>query len=207
MTKRKLLVGLGITGLLFGTCAVTGTTLVPTKVALGPCLKDWTSPSSYRPRSSPLATVRIPVGDGMVQVCYGRPSARGRPIFGGLVPLGQLWRTGANEPTRIYTDRLVSIAGIPLEPGRYSLYSRPASDGWEIFLTRSTLHWGNDLSGSVRAQEIGQVTVPVEQLSQPVETLTVRSEAGGPDRADLIVEWEGTRVRLELLSSPPGPAE
>lgn len=207
MTKRTLFIGLGITGLLFGTCAVTGTSLVPTTLTLGPCLKDWTSLVSYRPRASPLATVRIPLEDGTVQVCHGRPSARGRVVFGGLVPYGELWRTGANEPTRIYTDQPISIAGVSLEPGRYSIYSRPDSDGWEIFLNRSTLHWGNDLSESVRAQEIGHAEVPVERLAEPVETLTVRSEARAADAVSLILEWEGTRVRLELRLPPMPSAE
>ncbi len=180
---------------------MTGTSLVPTTLAIGPCLKDWTSPSSYRPRGSPLATVRVPVGDGTVQVCYGRPSTRGRQVFGGLVPLGELWRTGANEPTRIYTDIPITIAGIRLQPGRYSLYSRPDSASWEVVLNRSTLHWGNDLSASVRAEEIGSVTVPVEHLSAPVETLTVRNEPHGPDAQELLLEWEQTGIRLEVRSA------
>ncbi len=200
-TRRTMLIGVGLAGLLCGTCAVTGTSLVPTTLAIGPCLKDWTSPSSYRPRSSPLATVTIPVGDGTVQVCYGRPSARGRQVFGGLVPYGELWRTGANEPTRLYTDTPVTIAGFRLEPGRYSLYSRPDSARWEIIFNRSTLHWGNDLSASVRAEEIGTVTVPVEHLTAPVETLTVRSVPQGAGAEDLLLEWEQTGIRLEVRSA------
>lgn len=199
--RRKLVISLAFTGLLFGTCAVTGTSLLPTTVAIGPCLRDWTSPSSYRPRSSPLATVTIPVGDGEVQVCYGRPSARGRQVFGGLVPYGELWRTGANEPTRIYTSVPVTIAGLRLEPGRYSLYSRPDSTAWEIILNRSTLHWGNDLSASVRAKEIGTATVPVERVPAPVETLTVRSEPHGAGGQDLLLEWEQSGIRLEVRSA------
>jgi hypothetical protein len=151
--------------------------------------------------------VQIPVGEGTVQVCYGRPAARGRKVFGGMVPYGELWRTGANEPTRIYTDQPISIAGIRLEPGRYSLYSRPGADAWEIFLNRSTLHWGNDLSQSVLAQEIGRATVLVEPLDAHAETLTVRSESRTADVADLMFEWEGTRVRLELRQPPVPPAE
>lgn len=206
-TPRKLLLGLGFAGLLAGTCAVTGTSLVPTRLAIGPCLKDWTSPSSYRPRASPLATVRVSVGGGTVQVCYGRPSARGRRVFGGLVPYGELWRTGANEPTRIYTDTPVNLAGLRLEPGRYSLYSRPDSASWALILNRSTLHWGNDLSAAVRAREIGAVTVPVERLAVPVETFTIRSEPRGADAQDLILEWETTAVRLELRpAAPPATA-
>lgn len=205
-TRHSLLIGLGLAGLLAGTCAVTGTSLVPTTLAIGPCLRDWTSPSSYRPRSSPLAAVRMPVGEATVQVCYGRPSARGRQVYGGLVPFGELWRTGANEPTRIYTDAPITIVGLRLEPGRYSLYSRPDSAAWEIILNRSTLHWGNDFSATVRAEEIGTVTVPVEYLPSPVETLTVRSEPRGADRQDLLLEWEQTGIRLEVRSAAaPAP--
>lgn len=199
--RRRLLISLGFTGLLFGTCAVTGTSLLPTTVAIGPCLRDWTSLSSYQFRSSPLATVRMPVGEGTVQLCYGRPSARGRQVFGGLVPYGDLWRTGANEPTRIYTDTPIIIAGLRLEPGRYSLYSRPDSTAWEIILNRSTLHWGNDFSASVRGEEIGTVTVPVEHLPAPVETLTVRSEPHEAGGQDLLLGWEQTGIRLEVRSA------
>jgi hypothetical protein len=204
--RRKLLISLAFTGLLFGTCAVTGTSLLPTTLAIGPCLRDWTSPSSYRPRSSPLATVRVPVGAGTVQLCYGRPSARGRQVFGGLVPYGELWRSGANEPTRIYTDTPITIAGLRLEPGRYSLYSRPDSVAWEITLSRSTLHWGNDLSPSVRAQDIGTVLVPVQHLPAPVETLTIRSEPHGTGGQDLLLEWEQTGIRLEVRSAAAAAA-
>jgi len=199
--KRAALIGLGIVGLLFGTCAVTGTSLVPTTLALGPCLKDWTSPSTYRPRTSPLASLDLPVDGGTVRLCYGRPSARGRQVFGGLVPYGELWRTGANEPTRLYTGRPIVVAGVLLEPGRYSIYSRPGTDRWEIFFSRSTLHWGNDLSESVRKGEVGQATVPVELLAAPVETLTVRSEPRS-GVTDLLLEWERTRIRL-VVQGPP----
>jgi len=202
MARRTLLIGVAMAGVLAGTAVVTGTSLVPTRLALGPCLRDWTSPSSYERRASPLATVRIPVGDGTVEVCYGRPSARGRPVFGGLVPYGELWRTGANEPTRFYTDRAIAVGGVVLAPGRYSIYSRPEADRWEIFLNRSTLHWGNDLSPPVLAQEIGHVTVPVERLVVPVETLTVHTEAISQDAADLVFDWENTRVRLTLRTAP-----
>lgn len=204
MARRAMLVGGVVAVLLAGTCAVSGTSLLPTRLALGPCLRDWTSPTSYQPRASPLATVRVPVGEGTVQLCYGRPAARGRPVFGGLVRYGDLWRTGANEPTRLYTDRPIAVGGVVLAPGRYSLYSRPDTSRWEVFFNRSTLHWGNDLSAPVLAQEIGHVTVPVERLAAAVETLTVRPEKVSRDGADLVFEWERTRVRLTLQPAPAG---
>ncbi|HXI19643.1 MAG TPA: DUF2911 domain-containing protein [Gemmatimonadales bacterium] len=191
--KRGILVGAGLAILLVGTCAVSGTSLLPPGVALGPCLKDWTSPTSYQRRASPLATVRGTVGPARVEVCYGRPSARGRTVFGKLVPYDSLWRAGANEPTRLYTDQTITLAGITLQPGRYSLYAIPRPDSWTVFVSRSVLHWGNDISPGVRAQEVGSARVPVEPLETPVETLTVTLQ-----RDTLAFAWERTRVTLPI---------
>jgi hypothetical protein len=79
------------------------------------------------------------------------------------------------------------------------LYALPRPDRWTVYVTRSTLHWGNDISPAVRSQEVGQAVVPVERLPEPVETLTVRVEDhGSSDRADLVFEWERTRVALDV---------
>ena len=71
-------------------------------------------------RTSPYDSVAVPLGDARGVVCYGRPSARGRTIFGELIPFGQIWRTGANEPTTLHLPVAASVAGIALEPGSYS---------------------------------------------------------------------------------------
>lgn len=179
--------------------AVTGVSLIPASLALGPCLKDWTSPVSYRPRVSPLESIRFHVADAEVQLCYGRPVRKGRTIFGELVPWDQPWRLGANEPTRLAVSKAVTLAGISLPAGRYSLYVEPHPDQWTVFVSRSTLHWGNDISRAVRAKEIGQATVPVEALPEIVDSFTVRVEDhGSGSRVALAFEWERTRVTLEL---------
>jgi hypothetical protein len=183
--------------ILIAVFVVTGVSLVPVSVALGPCLRDLTSPSSYGTRASPLARVDARVGDGSVRVCYGRPSMHGRAIFGQLVPFDSLWRTGANEPTRLYTNRPIRLAGIPLAPGRYSLYSIPRPERWEVFVSRSILHWGNDLSRGVRAAEVGRTEVPAERLAVPVETLTIGTRPNG-NGAVLYLDWETTRISLPL---------
>jgi DUF2911 family protein len=179
---------------------VTGTSLIPTGLGLGPCMRDWTSPVSYRERVSPLATLRAPVGGGEILLCYGRPAMRGRRIYGGLVPYDSLWRTGANEPTRLSTNRAITVAGIPLPPGRYSLYSIPAPGRWELFVTRSTTHWGNDISPAVRAQEVGHGIVATSALAAPAETLTVRAESLG-DSLLLHLDWETTRVTIPIKAT------
>jgi hypothetical protein len=187
--------------MLIAVFVATGVSLVPVSVALGPCLRDLTSPSSYGTRASPLARVDARVGDGTVRVCHGRPGMRGRAVFGQLVPFDSLWRTGANEPTRLYTNRPIRLAGIPLAAGRYSLYSIPRPERWEIFVSRSILHWGNDLSSGVRAAEVGRAEVAAERLAAPVETLTIGARPDG-NGAVLYLDWETTRISLPLEAAP-----
>ena len=86
---------------------------MPTSIALGPCGRDWTSPTSYGPKASPMREVEFSVGESNGKLCYGSPGVRGRKIFGVLVPWGELWRTGANEPTRLFVNGPVTVAGIP----------------------------------------------------------------------------------------------
>src|SRR5918994_5135940 len=109
-------------------------------------------------RQSPLDSLTFTVATQTVKVCYGRPSARGRTMIGGTaVPYGKLWRTGANEPTVIFTPVALEIAGVKVQPGKYSLYSVPGEKEWEVIVNRSTTQWGheNDYTDEVRAQEVG----------------------------------------------------
>lgn len=188
----------------FGFIAVTrGLYFFPTSVALGPCFEDWTSPSSYPlimgERASPLETVRFEVGEAVVQVCYGRPSARERVIFGpdGLVPYGRYWRTGANEPTRLFTNHPIRIGDISIPSGRYSLYTIPNEGTWEVMINESTFHWGTDFSESLLAQEIGRFTVLSTAVEPYVETFTIRPEKDGDD-VSLILEWVDKRIGIPI---------
>lgn len=187
-----------IPGLLF---LLLGSGLTPVSVTLGPCLMDYTSGTAYGTRASPLGQVAFPIGSGGAELCYGRPSANGRLIYGGVVPFDTLWRMGANEPTRLYTDTPITLAGIALAPGRYSLYAMPGPRTWTIYASRSIRHWGNDLSTAVRAQEVGQASIMVQSLAQPVETLTVTAQDSG-SVVLLHLDWESTRITLPVRPAP-----
>lgn len=187
-----------IPGLLF---LVLGSGLAPVSVSLGPCLMDYTNSTAYGTRASPMGQVAFPIGSGAAELCYGRPSVRGRVIYGGVVPFDTLWRMGANEPTRLYTDTPITLAGIALAPGRYSLYAMPGPRSWTIHASRSIRHWGNDLSPAVRAQEVGQAAIMVQSLAQPVETLTVTAEDSG-SIVLLHLDWESTRITLPVRPAP-----
>ena len=151
-------------------------------------------------RKSPLDSLTFTVAKQPVKVCYGRPSSRGRTMIGGAaVPYGRLWRTGANEPTIFFTPVALTLAGIAVPPGMYSLYTVPSATEWEIIVNRSTRQWGEEsnYTPEVKQQEVGRAKMKSETVKSPIETFTIRSEGAG-SRATLVLEWEKTRVKLPV---------
>jgi hypothetical protein len=155
-------------------------------------------------RQSPLDSLTFTAGGKTVKVCYGRPSLRGRKMIGGEnVPFGKLWRTGANEPTVIFTPVALTIAGVKVPPGKYSIYSVPGEKEWEIIVNRSTSQWGheNSYTDEVKAQEVGRGKAPVEKLSKPVETFTITPHPAGGEVQHLYQDWETTRVAVTVKAA------
>lgn len=179
--------------------AINGPYFYPTTVALGTCHYDWTSPTSYSSRASPMETVTFTVGEAEVRVCYSRPSARGRTIYGeneGLVRYGRYWRTGANEPAMIFTNKPLRIGDVAVPAGRYSLYTFPGREAWEVVVNESTFHWGVPYTRGLEAQEVGRTTVPVDSLNQFVEQF--RMQAVEESGTHLELAWGDISVRVPL---------
>jgi len=155
-------------------------------------------------RQSPLDSLTFTVAKQTVKVCYGRPSARGRKMIGGQgVPYGKLWRTGANEPTVIFTPVALEIAGVKVAPGKYSLYSVPGEKEWEIIVNRSTSQWGheNSYTKEVKAQEVGRGKARAEPLASPVETFTISANPASGETQTLVLTWEKTRVAVPIKAA------
>lgn len=150
-------------------------------------------------RASPYDSTLFVISGQEAKLCYGRPSVRGRQIFGELVPFDTLWRTGANEPTIIHLPVAATIAGIAVEPGSYSLYTVPGREEWQVVVNRSIEQWGHESQyvDEVRAQEVGRASVPAEETSSPVETFNIHAEVADPG-VDLVLEWENTRVSIPV---------
>ncbi|MGD0992075.1 MAG: DUF2911 domain-containing protein [Gemmatimonadales bacterium] len=148
-------------------------------------------------RPSPLDSVQVTTNGYTLKVCYGRPYAKARLIMGGLVPFGQPWRLGANEPTRLFLPFAAEVAGVRVEPGEYSLYVVPQQASWEVHVNKSVERWGIPIDDKVQAQDVGKGTVAVETLAQPVEQLAL-SLVADADGTALVVEWEKTRVRIPI---------
>jgi len=152
-------------------------------------------------RKSPLDSLSFKVGATQVKLCYGRPSARGRTMIGGdAVPFGKLWRTGANEPTMIHTAGPITIAGVAVPAGSYSIYTIPGQTEWQVIVNRSISQWGHEsqYTEQVKAQEVGHGVAKSEAASAPVETLAFRTEPGTGGAVDLVLEWEKTRVKIPV---------
>jgi Protein of unknown function (DUF2911) len=149
-------------------------------------------------RASPLDSSVAKLGDAELKVCYGRPSARGRAIMGGLVPFGEPWRLGANEATTLHVPVAVRFGDLTLKPGVYSLYAIPGAKTWQIVVNESAERWGIPITPAVRARDVGAVTVTSARTEAPVETLTTRWEAGAEGALVLVIEWERTRVRVTV---------
>jgi hypothetical protein len=159
-------------------------------------------------RDSPYASLRFQVGGEDALLCYGRPSVRGRDILGTLVPFGELWRTGANEPTTIHLPFRASVAGIDVPKGVYSLYTVPGEQ-WLVVINRSTSQSGrtrdergkagnlfpNAYTTLVAAAEVGRAPVS-SRTCDHVEQLTFRAEHAPEQSTHLVLAWERTEVTI-----------
>ena len=193
--KNGVIALIGLPFLLF---LVTQFQYVPVSLTVGWCSYDWTSPSTYSSRLSPLKEQAFELDGDAALVCYGSPSARQRKVFGGMVRPNRLWRFGANEPTRFYTTTDVNFGGLPLKAGRYSLYALPGESEWEIFVNESVWHWGNMITRDVRQQEVGSITVPIDSTADFVESFTIEVSEHSPGKNLMSVMWEHTRVDIPI---------
>jgi hypothetical protein len=147
-------------------------------------------------RPSPPGTAEVTFADGKkVTIDYSRPSAKGRKVYGGLVPYGQVWRTGANEATSLKTDTDLVIGGTTVPAGSYTLYTVPASGSWKLIINKQTGQWGTNYE---QGQDLARVDMNVTTVSQPVEQFTISFDKTGGDSAKLNLDWEKTRASVEV---------
>lgn len=152
-----------------------------------------------RDRPSPLEMTEFTFDGGQGLLCYGAPSARDRTVMGELVPFGQPWRIGANEPTTIHLSGPANVGGVELEPGSYSLYAVPGQDEWQFFINSNWERWGIPINDEVRAGDIGSFTVEPEPVDSMVETLTYSFEPMAENTmGDIVMQWENTQVKFHV---------
>jgi tetratricopeptide (TPR) repeat protein len=151
------------------------------------------------PQASQPATIKQRVGLTDVEINYSRPDMHGRQIFGGLVPYGKVWRTGANEPTKIKFSDSVKLGGQEVAAGEYAFYTIPNQDEWTIILSKNLKLWG--AYGYKPDADAIRVTVKPTATANPVETFTIGFDNLKDDSATISLEWEKTRVPVELTTN------
>ena len=145
------------------------------------------------PQPSPKAKLEQTVGLTEVTVEYSRPGMKGRKIFAadGLVPYGQMWRTGANKNTMITADKDFSFGGTDVEAGSYAIFTKPMADQWEVYLYTDTENWGTP-----RAWDDEKVAAKVMAksmtMSESMENFTVMFDELTNDGANLYMGWANT---------------
>ena len=138
------------------------------------------------------------IGDqeAVARIIYSRPQKEGREIFGGLVPFGEVWRTGANETTQIKFYKDVTIGEVRINAGTYSLFTIPGQNAWTIIINANQDYWG---AYNYNADhDVVRTSVPVNQLSQTVEAFTIKFAWGEEGEAPLQMAWDKTMVEVPI---------
>lgn len=148
------------------------------------------------PNASPDAEFKQQIGFGEVEVKYSRPSARGRVIFGGLVPYGEIWRTGAHDATTIRFSEVVKLNGYDIPTDTFSLFTIPNQQEWTIILNKtSKMHGTSDYT---QEQDLVRFTVKPEKSPRFYETFTIEVNDFSKEDAALYLLWENTQVKLNI---------
>ena len=149
------------------------------------------------PQPSPKATFEQVVGLTNIDVSYSRPSAKGRVVFGDLVPYGKLWRTGANANTTISFSDDVMIGGQALKKGKYAIFTTPKADSWEIIFYSDTDNWGTPEKFDDAKVALKTKATP-ENLPKKVETFTINLSNLEAESAMLEMSWEKTMIAIKI---------
>jgi hypothetical protein len=143
--------------------------------------------------ASPRDSVKTIFAGKTVAVNYGRPSARGRRIIGGVVPYNQIWRTGANEATTLSTEVDLVLGGGTIPKGTYSLYTMPSKTSWQLVINKEV-----GQSGLVYHQRLDLARVKLQKasLKDYVERFTISIERVNQSSGVLKLAWEKTALSI-----------
>ena len=151
------------------------------------------------PRVSPASEVKQMVGLTEIEIEYSRPSMRGREVFGNLVPFGKVWRTGADNSTKISFDTDVIISGKTIQSGTYSIFSIPNRESWEIILYSDVELWGVPRDWSENKIVFSSMfDVKKLKKSNTVETFTISFNDLTNNNVNMSISWENTSVDIKI---------
>ncbi|WP_304236642.1 DUF2911 domain-containing protein [Jiulongibacter sediminis] len=150
------------------------------------------------PDLSPQAFVKQEIGNTNFELSYSRPAVRGRKIFGGLVPYGEVWRTGAAWCSTLSFDKEVNIEGVDIPAGKYSILSIPRPTDWVIILNKDTTLYGAYKYN--KELDVARFQVASKKISEVQESLSMEIDFV-PNHALLTISWEFTEVSFLIKTS------
>lgn len=147
------------------------------------------------PKVSPQGKIEQRIGVTDITVSYSRPSINGRVIFGNVVPMDKIWRTGANENTIFKTSDDLIFGKDTLKRGVYSIYAKPSKETWELYFYNDTLNWGeprnwDDSKVALKTQS------NVKLLNDSYEFFTIDLQQLNVNNGQLVLAWEKTKVNF-----------
>jgi len=149
-------------------------------------------------RPSPPASAKCDLPGGKsITIDYSSPRAKGRKIFGGLVPYGEVWRAGANEATTFVTTADLMVGGTHVPSGSYTLFTIPDKDKWTLIISKKTGEWGIPYPGE--KDDLVRVEMKAGSTPGHVENFTIAfdKETKG---CTLRMEWENTKATVAITA-------
>src|SRR5215472_15486810 len=127
-------------------------------------------PEDKSKRPSPPGTAEVTLKGKKITIDYSRPYLKGRKVGQELAPYGKVWRTGANEATALTTETDLTISGVKVPAGKYTLYTLPSEGTWKLIINKETGQWGTKYDES---QDLARIDMKKSLLPQPVEQFTI----------------------------------
>jgi hypothetical protein len=147
-------------------------------------------------RPSPPAQTQCKFSDGKtITIDYSSPRMKGRKIFGGLVPYGEVWRTGANEATTFVTNADLTVDGKDVPAGKYTIFTVPEQDKWTLIVNKHTGEWG--IPYNYQSEELARIPMQFSKAASPVENFTISLQPAGGE-CTLQMSWENARASVKL---------
>jgi Protein of unknown function (DUF2911) len=147
-------------------------------------------------RPSPAAKASCALADGkVISVDYSSPRAKGRKIYGGLVPFGEVWRAGANEATTFITTTDLMVGSSHVPAGSYTIFAIPNKDKWTLIISKKTGEWGTDYPGP--SEDLARIDMKASTLPSAVENFTIMFDKTASG-CTLRMDWETTRASVDI---------
>jgi hypothetical protein len=141
-------------------------------------------------------TARATIGAATFSVDYSRPLARGRTLLGNVISYGRVWRTGANAATHFTTSVPITLAGLPVPAGTYTLWTVPRLSGVDLIVNKQTGHWGTQYG---RAHDLGVVPMKSDSVDPPVERFTIAIEPSDARHGTIVMSWGTFRWTASIV--------